>query len=276
MSGKAERVLVRRHGVTTRITHWATALSFVVLLMSGLNIFNAHPALYWGQASTFDRPWVAMRKVEAGGQPRGITYVAGQAYDTTGLFGWSGRPGEGVQQGFPRWATWPTYRDLASGRRWHFFFAWVFAASVTIYLLAGLGGGHLKRDLVPARRELDLRHIGREIAGHARFKFHHTASYNVLQKATYLPVVAILLPLMIVTGLCMSPGFNATVPWLTDVFGGRQSARTIHFLTAFALVAFVILHLVMVLVSGVFNNLRSMITGRYAIDPPKPDEGATP
>ena len=267
MGDRAGKTMVRRHGVTTRITHWTTAAAFIVLLMSGLNIFNAHPALYWGQKSTFAQPWIAMGKAEVNGQPRGVTIVAGKSFDTTGLFGWSGRPGEGVAQGFPRWSTWPTYRDLASGRRWHFFFAWIFAASVTTYLLAGLIGGHLRRDLVPTRAELRPRHIAREIASHARLRFHHTARYNVLQKATYLVVVAGLLPLMIVTGLCMSPGFNATVPWLTDVFGGRQSARTIHFLTAFALVAFVVLHLAMVLVSGVWNNLRSMITGRYAIDP---------
>lgn len=260
------KTMVRRHGLTTRITHWTTALAFIVLLMSGLNIFNAHPALYWGQKSTFARPWISMSMQEVRGQPRGVTYVAGQGYDTTGLFGWSGPPGEGVKQGFPRWATWPTYRDLASARRWHFFFAWLFAASVTTYLLAGLVGGHLKRDLVPTRAELRPSHLVHEIAGHARLRFHHARSYNVLQKATYLPVVAVLLPLMIVTGLCMSPGFNATAPWLTDVFGGRQSARTVHFLAAFTLLAFLILHLAMVLVSGVWNNVRSMITGRYAVD----------
>lgn len=267
MGGKTERVMVRRHGVTTRVTHWVTAVSFIVLLMSGLNIFNAHPALYWGQKSTFDRPWIAMTMREAGGQPRGITIVGGQAYDTTGVFGWSGKPGEGVKQGFPRWTTWPTYRDLASARRWHFFFAWLFAASVTVYLLAGIGGGHIRRDLVPSRRELGLRHLIHEIGTHARLRFTHTASYNSLQKITYLAAAAVLLPLMILTGLCMSPGFNAAAPWLTDLFGGRQSARSIHFLAAFALAAFLIVHLVMVLVSGVWNNLRSMITGRYAIDP---------
>jgi thiosulfate reductase cytochrome b subunit len=266
MERKAGTTMVRRHGVTTRLTHWINAVALIVLLMSGLNVFNAHPALYWGQKSTFDRPWVSMSMREIGGEPRGVTYVAGQTFDTTGVFGWSGKPGARVKQGFPQWATWPSNRDLASARRWHFFFAWVFAINLGVYLLAGLIGGHLKRDLLPKRAELSPRHIAHEIAGHARFRFPRVASYNVLQKGAYLAVVAVLLPLMVVTGLCMSPGFNATVPWLIDVFGGRQSARTIHFLTAFALVAFVILHLVMVVASGLWNNIRSMITGRYAID----------
>jgi thiosulfate reductase cytochrome b subunit len=270
MAGETRKVMVRRHGVTTRVTHWVTALSFVVLLMSGLNIFNAHPALYWGQKSTFDRPWISMTMREIGGEPRGITTFAGRAYDTTGLFGWTGKPGERVKQGFPRWSTWPSYRDLAAGRRWHFFFAWLFAASVSVYLVAGIGGGHLKRDLVPSRRELGLRHLLHEIGTHARLKFTHTRDYNSLQKIAYLAAAAVLLPLMILTGLCMSPGFNAAAPWLSDIFGGRQSARSIHFLSAFALVAFLIVHLAMVLLSGPLNNLRSMITGRYAIDEETP------
>jgi thiosulfate reductase cytochrome b subunit len=269
MDGKTGTIMVRRHGVTTRLTHWINAAALIVLLMSGLNVFNAHPALYWGQKSTFDRPWVSMAMREVGGEPRGVTYVAGQTFDTTGVFGWSGKPGARVQQGFPRWATWPSNRDLASARRWHFFFAWVFAINLGVYLLAALGGGHLKRDLLPSRAQLRLSHILHEISTHARFQFHHVRDYNVLQKATYLAVVVVLLPLMVVTGLCMSPGFNATVPWLTDLFGGRQSARTIHFLTAFSLVAFVILHLVMVAASGLWNNIRSMITGRYAIEAPE-------
>lgn len=269
MAEKPAKVLVRRHSGVTRITHWLNVLAISLLLMSGLQIFNAHPALYWGQTSTFAAPWVAMTKEEIGGEPRGITTVGALRLDTTGLFGWSGREGAREQRGFPSWATIPSYRSLADGRRWHFFFAWLFVANGLVYWLWSLLGGHVRRDLLPTRAELAPSHIAHEISTHARLRFpkgEAARRYNVIQKLTYLAVIAVLLPLMVVTGLCMSPGFNATVPWLIDLFGGRQSARTIHFISAGLIVAFVIVHVVMVIASGTWNNLRSMITGRYAIE----------
>jgi len=153
------------------------------------------------------------------------------------------------------------------GRRWHFFFAWLFLFNELAYLLWSLGSGHLRRDLAPTATE--LKHIGASIAEHARLKFpkgEAAKRYNVLQKLTYLFVALILLPLMLLTGLAMSPGMDAGFPVLLDIFGGRQSARTIHFISASFIVLFVVVHLVMVLISGVWNNLRSMITGRYAIE----------
>jgi thiosulfate reductase cytochrome b subunit len=269
MAEKPAKVLVRRHSVVTRITHWLNVVLIVVLLMSGLQIFNAHPALYWGARSTFAEPWVAMKKEEIGGEPRGITTVGALRFDTTGVLGWSGEPGAREQRGFPAWATIPSWRDLASGRRWHFFFAWLFVANGFVYLAWSLLGGHLRRDLWPTRAQLSPRHIVHEIATHARLRFpkgEDARRYNVLQKLTYLAVILVLLPAMLLTGLCMSPGFNAAAPWLVDLFGGRQSARTIHFLSAGLIVLFVAVHLVMVVASGLWNNIRAMITGRYAIE----------
>lgn len=263
---KPKTELVKRHGIVTRLTHWLNVVFLAALLMSGLQIFNAHPALYWGEVSTFADPWIAMKKEEIGGEARGITTIGSARFDTTGLLGWSGKEGMREQRGFPAWATIPSWRDLAAGRRWHFFFAWVFVANGLLYLLWSLLSGHLRRDLLPTRDQLRPGHIAHEIAGHARLRFPRTRNYNVIQKLTYLSVILVLLPLMLLTGLCMSPGFNATAPWLTDLFGGRQSARTIHFLSASLIVLFVVVHLVLVVLSGLWNNLRSMITGRYAAE----------
>ena len=268
-SARPVKVLVRRHALATRITHWINVAAVTLLLMSGLQIFNAHPALYWGARSHFDRPWISMGMEERAGQAVGVTIVAGRKFETTGLFGYSGPLGMRQPLGFPAWATLPHYRDLADGRHWHFFLAWVFVLNGLVYLGAGLANGHLRRDLWPSRDQLGPAHIWREIVTHARLQFpkgEEARRYNVLQKATYLAVALLLLPLMVATGLTMSPGVNAAAPWMLDLFGGRQSARTIHFVCAMLIVLFVVVHLVMVVASGLWNNLRSMITGRYAIE----------
>ena len=161
-------------------------------------------------------------------------------------------------------------RDRSTGRRWHFFFAWLFVINGLVYLIYSLASGHLSKDLAPSRSE--LKHIGASIWEHLRLRFpqgEEAKRYNVLQKLAYLLVALVLLPLMLATGLAMSPGMDAAFPFLLDVFGGRQSARTIHFISASLIVIFVVVHLVMVLISGVWNNLRSMITGRYAIKLPE-------
>ena len=263
------KALVRRHSGATRLTHWINVLAVSLLLMSGLQIFNAHPALYWGAKSSFDRPWLEIGAAERHGKPVGITHLAGKDFTTTGVLGWSGKPGAQENRAFPAWATVPSWRDLATGRRWHFFFAWLFVVNGLVYLAAGLLGGHIRRDLLPTRAQLAPAHVWHEILAHARLKFpkgEEAKSYNVLQKASYLGVALVLLPLMVATGLTMSPGFDAAAPWLLDLFGGRQSARSIHFLCANLIVLFVVVHLVMVVVSGLWNNIRSMITGRYAIE----------
>lgn len=260
------RLKIRRHSSPVRIAHWINVAAFVLLLASGLQIFNAHPALYWGQTSDFDRPWVAMTPSRsADGRLIGVTRIAGQRFDTTGVLGVS----DGQARGFPAWATLPSYRSLAEGRRWHLAMAWVFAVNGALYLLWSLLSGHLWRDLWPTREQRRPRHILKDIGDHLRLRFpkgEAARRYNVIQKGTYLTVILALLPLMVLTGLSMSPGFNAVAPWLVEVFGGRQSARTIHFLSAGALVLFFVVHVLLVALSGFWNNLRSMITGRYAIE----------
>jgi thiosulfate reductase cytochrome b subunit len=265
----SEREVIYRHSGTVRVTHWINALVLLVLLMSGLQIFNAHPALYLGPKSDFDDPILSMGAAQEGDSIEGVTTVFGHSFDTTGVLGATTDAEGGVEErGFPWSVTLPGHRDLAMGRRWHFFFAWLFLFNGLAYLIWTFASGHLRRDLAPSRKE--LKHIGASILEHARLKFprgEEAKRYNVLQKLTYLFVALILLPLMLITGLAMSPGMDAAFPFLLDLLGGRQSARTIHFIAASGIVIFVFVHLVMVLISGVWNNLRSMITGRYAIEP---------
>jgi len=273
------KVLVRRHGVVTRLTHWINLLAISFLLLSGLQIFNAHPALYWGQKATFAEPWLSMRAVDLGDRMIGVTQIGPLTLETTGLFGYSGQVGEREPRGFPAWATIPTYRDLADGRHWHFFFAWLFALNGLAYLVASLINGHVKRDLLPTPDQLTPRHLWHEIKDHARLRFpkgEAARHYNGLQKIAYVGVALVVLPLMVLTGLTMSPAVDASQPWLVWVFGGRQSARTIHFICAGLTVGFIVVHVAMVLVSGLFNNLRSMITGKYAIQVEDQVEGEAP
>ena len=263
------KVLVARHSLVVRLTHWTNVVSLLFLLLSGLQIFNAHPALYWGQQSDFAHPWLAMGAEVHGGQLRGVTSLGSARFDTTGFLGVSAQHGALVQRGFPTWLTIPAERFLAVGRRWHFFWAWVFALNGAIYIASGILTRHLRRDLLPTGAQLKPSHVWADIWDHIRLRFpkgEEARHYNVLQKGAYAGVALVLLPLMVLTGMTMSPGLDASFPWLLDLFGGRQSARSIHFICASLVVAFVVVHLVMVVVSGLWNNLRSMITGRYAIE----------
>lgn len=263
------KIFIRRHSLVTRLTHWLNALCLSFLLLSGLQIFNAHPELYWGHYGADGDPAVlTIGSAKRGGQPHGFVRVAGIEVATTGVLGVSDVDGELIPRAFPAWATIPSFQDLAAGRRWHFFFAWLFVLNGTLYLGFSVLSGHFRRDLAPTSRQLSPRHLWHEIVDHARLRFpegEDAKHYNALQKMTYLAVIFVLLPLMILTGLTMSPGIDAAFPALVDVFGGRQSARTIHFITASLLVLFVIVHVAMVVLSGTWNNIRSMITGRYAI-----------
>jgi thiosulfate reductase cytochrome b subunit len=152
------------------------------------------------------------------------------------------------------------------GRHWHFFFAWLFVLNGTAYVLYAFFSGHLNRDLLPTRDE--LRNIGRSIKDHLLFR-HPTGEaakrYNVLQNLAYLVVIFGLLPLVIVAGMAMSPRLDAVFPGWIELLGGRQSARTLHFLAASGLLLFVLVHLFEVIISGVWNQLRSMITGYYTV-----------
>lgn len=263
------RVLTYRHAVVTRITHWTNVLCLTVLLLSGLQILNAYPSLHWGQIGADADPYLArIEATDDSDHQRGVLHLGGHDIGTTGILGVSRQDGEPVTRGFPSWITLPSGQGLATGRRWHFFFAWLFVANGLLYLVTSLALGHFRRDLLPSRDELGLRHIWREVLDHARLRFpkgEAARRYNALQKLTYLAVIVVLLPTMLLTGLTMSPGFNAAAPFLLDLFGGRASARTIHFVTASLLVLFVVVHVLMVVLSGPINNMRSMITGRYVI-----------
>jgi thiosulfate reductase cytochrome b subunit len=254
-----------------RLTHWINVLVISLLLMSGLNIFNAHPRLYWGQfGADFDRPWLQIAAINRpSGPPQGVLKVAGGQIDTTGVLGVSKSAGERTNiQAFPDWATLPGHRDLATARRWHFFLAWLFVINGAAYYLIGLVNGHLRRDLAPTGGDIRPRNIWRSIVDHIRLRHpvgEEARRYNILQKLAYLAVIVLLLPVMVLSGLTMSPGMDAAVPWLTSLFGGRQSARAIHFITANLIVLFVIVHIVEVFLAGVWNEIRSMITGRYEI-----------
>ncbi len=273
LNKKPGKVLVYRHSLAVRITHWLNVLCLSVLLMSGLQIFNAHPHLYWGQYGADALPDPAFVSIEAyadGDSMKGVTTIGSFQFTTTGVLGASKVDGELTPRAFPQWLTIPSYQDLGTGRRWHFFFAWFFVINGFVYMLYGLVSRHFRRDLLPTKVELTPSHLAHEIADHARLRFpkgEKARRYNSLQKLAYIGVGFIFLPLMVLTGLTMSPGFNAIFPWLLDVFGGRQSARTIHFFIASLVVAFVIVHVAMVLLSGVWNNMRSMITGYYALKP---------
>jgi thiosulfate reductase cytochrome b subunit len=263
------RVVTYRHGVVVRITHWINVLCMTVLLMSGLQIFNAHPALYWGSISDFEHPAFAIRAVQPeGGAPQGQMLLLGFAVPTTGVLGLTHGPdNEAVVRAFPWWMTIPSYYSLADGRQWHFFFAWVFVLNALVYFGHGLLSRHLWRDLIPTLA--DLRHLPAAIIEHARLRLPRGEAarrYNVLQRLTYLAVIFVLVPTIVLAGCAMSPRLDAGFPWLLTLFGGRQSARTVHFIAAWSLVAFVVAHVVMVLVSGLFNNMRSMVTGRYVIE----------
>src|SRR5215470_3443933 len=158
-----ERVsIVYRHSVATRILHWLNALCVVLVLMSGLQILNAHPRLYWGEYG-------------ANTDPAFIQFPHA--------------PGE---KAFPSWATIPGWQDLAGGRRWHFFFAWILVFNSALYMLVSFVGGHIRRDLVPSRTEISPRHLARDLWNHLRLKFpsgEAARHYNVLQKLAYLGVL---------------------------------------------------------------------------------------
>lgn len=255
----------------TRLTHWLWAISLFFLLLSGLQIFNAHPALYIGKQSgfAFSNDVLVIGAENSPTGPVGYTTILGSRFDTTGVLGLSGSTSNPRARAFPAWATIPSGQDLATGRVVHFFFAWLLSGTLLVWLIASLFNGHLRRDLVP--RVDDLRNLPTDIADHARLRFHHSRDYNTLQKLAYGGVLFVLLPLMIVTGLAMSPSMNAAVPFLADLLGGRQTARTIHFVTMALLVGFFVLHMLMILAAGPINELRSIVTGWYRTDPPRSD-----
>jgi len=272
----ARSYLYYRHTLPVRIMHWINVVALTLLLMSGLNIFSAHPALYWGKSSyTGQGPVFQIQALQTNdGEIIGVTPLFGRRFETTGVLGaGTGPDGERVARILPSWLTVPDNRWLSMARRWHFFFAWVFVINGLCYVAYTIASRHLARDLAPSAN--DWRSIGRSILDHLRFR-HPTGEaakrYNVLQKLAYLGVIFVLLPLVVLMGFAMSPWLDSLIPGWVDLFGGRQSARTIHFIVAWLLVAFVLVHVFEVIVTGLWNHLRSMITGRYRIDMEGGDE----
>jgi thiosulfate reductase cytochrome b subunit len=253
--------LVYRQRLLTRITHWAWAVSLFFLMLTGLQIFNAFPSLHVGRESGFDydNAILEIGAIGVGGDIRGVTRVFGVEFDTTGLLGVSA----GEARAFPAALTILSKQSLATGRVIHFFFAWVLVITLAVWLGASALNGHL-RQLLPSIA--DLKALPRDVADHARLRFHHGADYSVLQKLAYASVLFVALPLMILTGLSMSPAINAAAPWLLDLFAGRQTARTIHFLTMLALIGFFVVHMAMILLAGPLNEMRSILTGWYRTD----------
>jgi thiosulfate reductase cytochrome b subunit len=261
---------VYRHRLPTRLWHWANAAAIIGLFMSGLMIFNAHPRLYWGHYGANPDP--AWLEIGARGR-QGYLRVGDVAVVTTGVLGRSTN-GEGTQttRAFPRWITLPADYSLAEGRRWHFAFAWMFAVPFTAFFLWSVFSRHrhAHRDLGLRLADLSPRHLWQEVKDHARLRFPQGVAalrYNGLQKISYFGVVFILIPMMIFTGLAMSPGMDAAWPWIVDVLGGRQSARSLHFIACWMLFGFFVVHIAMVLLAGPINELRSMLTGWFVITP---------
>jgi thiosulfate reductase cytochrome b subunit len=262
----APRTEVYRHRLATRIWHWINTVVVFVMIMSGLMIFNAHPRLYWGKyGANSDHAWLQIGAIDN----KGVVQVGNVKLPTDGVLGrWTDPTGRVQTRAFPYWATIPSNYSLADARRWHLLFAWLLVIGGLGYWAISFANRHVIGDLLPTRKELHPRHLWQDIRDHARLRLptgEAAATYNVLQKISYVGVLFVVLPLLVLTGLAMSPGMNAAMPWLLDIFGGRQSARSIHFLMMFATVAFIVVHLAMVVLAGPVNEIRSMITGRYRL-----------
>ena len=259
--------VIYRHRLPVRIMHWVNVVCIVILLGSGLQIFNAHPSLYWGDDSRDSTRILQITQKEVGGEWHGVTRIGSHEFDTHGVLG-SSRNDEGkyAARAFPGWATIPSPQWLAMGRVWHFFFAWLFVTNGFAYVAYAIFSGHLKRDMVPSKSE--WRGIGRSILDHIKLKHPHgeeARRYNVLQNIAYLSIVFIVLPLIVVGGLAMSPMADSIATGWVDFFGGRQAARSLHFIAAGLIVAFVLVHVFEVIVTGLVNNLRSMVTGYWRV-----------
>jgi thiosulfate reductase cytochrome b subunit len=218
-----------------RLTHWLTTLAFLALLISGLEIVLSHPRFYWGETGNVNmKPWLNLHVPSSRD-----TVPTGYGYVLPDQNGWS--------------------------RYLHFQAAWLAVATGLIYLLVGIFSGHFRRNLVPSGAELSLKGIVDSLIRHLRFERpgpEEAWSYNVLQRLSYLLVIFVLFPLMIWTGLAMSFGFDAAFPLAVQLLGGHQTARSLHFIVTILLVAFLMVHVLMIFVAGFRSRMRAMITGR--------------
>ncbi|MBY8829225.1 cytochrome b/b6 domain-containing protein [Hephaestia mangrovi] len=227
-----ERFTIFRHRLATRLWHWLNALTIFIMIGSGLGILNAHPHLYWGQyGANFDSPWLNLPH-------------------------------------WPGWLTIPAHYNLAISRRWHLFFALVLGFGLLAFMIASLVNRHFQRDLRVRRREVAPRNLWADVKAHLAFRFHdpeRPGAYNTLQKLSYVVTIFVLIPLMLLTGLAMSPAMDAAWPWLLVVTGGRQSARSLHFIGMALIVGFIIVHLALVILADPINEVKSMITGWWDV-----------
>jgi thiosulfate reductase cytochrome b subunit len=246
----AAQLPARGHSLWVRLTHLLIAASVVVLIFSGFTIFKAHPRLYWGETGNdLTSPLVEL--------PIGPNYKHGGWEHVTPFFASADSPMT-ADRGFE------IYNQNGWARSLHFLVAWGFLASLVAYLALGIVSGHLRRDIVPDRAELDRKNLAADVRSHLTLRMPVTSPgppYNVLQKLAYGLVVGVALPLMFLTGITMSPAIVASHPWLLDIFGGAQSARTLHFVTFFGLVLFVVVHLSMIFLTDPARQLRGMFLG---------------
>jgi thiosulfate reductase cytochrome b subunit len=259
--------VIYRHRLPVRIMHWINVLCLTILLMSGLQIFNAHPALYWGDDSRESTRVLQITQKQVGGEWHGVTRIGGAEFNTHGVLGTSRNDEGGYSaRAFPSWATVPGPQWLSMARLWHFFFAWLFVVNGVAYVLYAIFSGHLRRDMIPTAAE--WRGIGNSIRDHVLLRHPHgeeARRYNVLQNIAYLSIIFVVLPLIVFGGWAMSPMLDSIGTGWVDWLGGRQAARTIHFVCAALLLAFVLVHLFEVIVTGLVNNVRSMITGYWRL-----------
>jgi Ni/Fe-hydrogenase b-type cytochrome subunit len=260
--GKEINPLIYRHNRVTRLTHWVNALALLILFMSGLQIFNAFPNLHWGSKAEPGEALFSIYATDEDDQVRGYTELFGLRVETTGFLGVQNTEMGPFPRAFPNWLTIPGYFWLAGGRRWHFFFTWVFVLNGLLYVLYNFASGHFSKFLL---RPKDIPKLLPMVFYYLRLRRQspQEGEYNPLQKMAYTSVLVLLVPLVILSGLAMSPQLDAAFHWLPALFGGRQSARTVHFLVSGSFALFTFGHIFMVITSGVLNNMRSMVTGWY-------------
>jgi len=229
------QTLELRHPVFVRVTHWLTTLAFLALLVTGVEILISHPRFYWGETgNVHTTPLFTLRIPSSRG-----TVPTGYGYVLPDQNGWS--------------------------RYLHFESAWIAVLTGLLYVAFGFWKGHFRRNLLPAPADRSVRSLASAISRHLRFRRpseEEAWSYNAIQRLTYLFVIFVLFPLIIWTGLAMSPGFTSVVPSAVTLLGGRQSARTLHFFVSGFLVLFLLVHVLMVCLAGFRKRVGAMITGR--------------
>jgi thiosulfate reductase cytochrome b subunit len=257
---------IYRHSIVARATHWVWTLAMLVLVMSGLQIFNAAPYLDASNKSNPQRRVLEIGAHQAtGGAPVGTVRVFGATATTTHVLGYTddGQGGE-APRAFPGWATLPAVQDLADGRRWHLFFGWALSIALVVYLISAA----IRKDLNELiLRPSDLPKLLPMQLYYFRLREEPPAhgKYNPLQKAAYTVVLFGFIPLIILTGLALSPGIDAIANPLVTLLGGRQFARLWHFTLMSILIAYFVVHMILVFSTGPLNNIVSMITGWYKL-----------